>query len=130
MAFSCPEYADRWDSRGLDVHELTLVQGLLKAVNQCRQAHGNKVVKCVTVEIGALTCVDSERLVFCFDMVKTDWDMASTKLLIHTVMAKAKCHACGEEFVMNSPGEPCVCGSFENTLLSGQELNLIEIEFV
>ena len=112
------------------MHELTVVKALIDSVENYRQGHNGDEVKSLTVEVGKLTCVDTQRMEFCFDMVKSDSDMAQTLLNIKRVTAEAQCQQCGKTFEINRPGEPCVCGSYKNTLLSGNELNLIEIEFV
>lgn len=122
------------------MHELSIIKALLQQVEQYRDAeHSNndtsekqcysKSITSITLEVGTMTCVDGDRLKFSFDMVKEEAGLKNTVLKINTVLAKAKCKQCEQTFDLAQLGQACVCGSYDYTLLSGQELNLIEIEF-
>ena len=112
------------------MHELSVIKALLKAVNDNLAEHHNRQVKTITIEVGKMTCVEPQRLQFCFDMVKEEAGFNNTLLTISSVVAKAQCQACGNIFELERPGQPCGCGSYQYWLEGGDELNLTEIEFV
>ena len=112
------------------MHELSVIKALIDAVEGYKQSEQAREVKTVRIEVGNMTCVDSERLLFCFDMVKEDAGLRNANLRIDPVKATAKCLVCGNHFDLSRIGEPCECGSYQHDMLSGNELNLTEIEFV
>lgn len=109
------------------MHELSIIKALLQQVKPY-QDQERKIVA-ITIEIGKMTCVDAQRLKFSFDMVKASSGLDEVELRVNDVAATARCNDCGQSFDLKQPGQACPCGSYDYTLLSGQELNLIEIEF-
>ncbi|MEW9798328.1 hydrogenase maturation nickel metallochaperone HypA/HybF [Alteromonas sp. CYL-A6] len=112
------------------MHELSVITALIDAVAHYQHAEHDSDVGAISVEVGQLTCVDKDRLQFCFDMVKEDAGLATAALRLETVPAVARCLVCYSEFTVSRTGEPCPCGSYQYELLSGNELNLTKIEFV
>ncbi len=111
------------------MHELSVVQTLIETVQQhAKQEQAGKVSR-IAIEVGALTCIDQDRIQFCFDMVKSDADMHGSELQINTVTATAKCQDCHNTFELKNLGLPCpTCGSYSYDMITGNELNLTEIE--
>lgn len=107
------------------MHELSLVKSLLQQV----KPYQDRPIKKVVLEVGTMTCVDPERLVFCFDMVKEEAGLSDANLQINMQQAIAKCQQCDREFKLQQLGQPCECGSYHYTIGTGRDLNLIEIEF-
>ncbi|WP_116473241.1 hydrogenase maturation nickel metallochaperone HypA/HybF [Zobellella maritima] len=107
------------------MHELSVVRALL---TQLKPYQHRKIIR-VTLEVGAISCVDSERLQFCFDMVKAEAALADARLDIEVVPARAQCRNCGRYFAPSGPGDACPCGSYDYTLTSGRQLLLTEIGF-
>ncbi|WP_107852520.1 hydrogenase maturation nickel metallochaperone HypA/HybF [Oceanimonas marisflavi] len=107
------------------MHELSVVRALLSEL----APYQHRRITCITLEIGAISCVDSERLQFCFDMVKEAGGLSDAELVIKQVPAEAQCRACGRCFAPSGPGDACPCGSHDYTLTSGRQLLLTEIGF-
>lgn len=107
------------------MHELSVVRALL---TQLKPYQHRKIIS-VSLEVGAMSCVDSERLHFCFDMVKGEAGLHGTELCIEVVPARAECRDCGRHFAPGGPGEACPCGGYDYTLTSGRQLLLTEIGF-
>ena len=112
------------------MHELSIIKALIKSVEEYQRAEQANQVKSLRIEVGNMTCVDADRLLFCFDMVKQDAGLSDVDLCIDPVQATAQCLSCGHRYEIRRVGEPCKCGSYKHDLLSGNELNLTEIEFV
>ncbi|WP_100641650.1 hydrogenase maturation nickel metallochaperone HypA [Alteromonas facilis] len=110
------------------MHELSVITALLDKVKSVAKSEGFNTVKTIGIEIGQMTCVDPQRLQFCFDMVKEDSSMADAVLMISRVPATVRCKQCGDEHAVAGYGEACCCGSYECEFLTGKELNLTEIE--
>ncbi|MCC2615585.1 hydrogenase maturation nickel metallochaperone HypA [Aestuariibacter halophilus] len=110
------------------MHELSVVQALLDTVKQY-QTPQDRGIAGITVAIGSLTCVDPERLQFCFDAVREEAGLAAAQLHITPVQARGRCKVCGQDVEIQQLGQACHCGSYRFDMLSGNELNLTEIEF-
>lgn len=128
MGFNYHEFADKQGE--ISMHELSVIKALIEAVEGYKQSEQARKVKTVRIEVGSMTCVDPERLLFCFDMVREDAGLKQAELRIDPVKASVKCQVCGHHFDIDRIGEPCECGSYQQDMLSGNELNLTEIEFV
>ncbi len=107
------------------MHELSVVRALLTQL----KPYGHRTIDTIRIEVGTMSCVDSERLHFCFDMVKEEAGLADAILYIDVVPAQAECRDCGQYFAPSGPGDACSCGSYDYTLASGRQLLLTEIGF-
>jgi len=122
-------FADKQDKQ-TSMHELSVIKALIEKVESYKQAEQANQVKSLRIEVGSMTCVDAERLLFCFDMVRDDAGLGNALLCIDPVKATARCLGCGNHYEIRQLGESCQCGCYEHDVLSGNELNLTEIEFV
>ncbi|MDC0603266.1 hydrogenase maturation nickel metallochaperone HypA [Aliiglaciecola sp.] len=111
------------------MHELSVVRSLIESVKEHTPDSSKRVLKGIVIEVGRLTCVDTERLMFCFTMVQEESGLADVQLRIEPVNATVKCSQCGDEHQISRLGEACRCGSYQHQVLTGNELNLIQIEY-
>ncbi|MDB4961913.1 MAG: [NiFe] hydrogenase nickel incorporation protein HypA [Myxococcales bacterium] len=93
------------------------------------QTDGAKVVL-VRLEIGHLSGVAIDALRFCFEICTHGTTLADATLDIHEIEGRARCRVCGCERDIDSLVTSCVCGSFEQDVLSGHELRLKEVEVI
>ncbi|WP_417616976.1 hydrogenase maturation nickel metallochaperone HypA [Oceanisphaera sp.] len=107
------------------MHELSVVRALLTQLKPYQQQE----IRRICIEVGTMSCVDSERLHFCFNMVKDEAELSDAILNINVVAAQAECRSCGQPFSPRGPGDACPCGSYDYTLTSGRQLLLTEIGF-
>jgi hydrogenase nickel incorporation protein HypA/HybF len=109
------------------VHELALMEDVVESV--VAQTAGAKVVL-VRLEIGHLAGVAIDALRFCFELCTQDTPLAGSVLDIRGIEGRARCRACHRERYIDSLATACVCGSFEQDVLSGHELRLKEVEVI
>lgn len=107
------------------MHELAITQSIVSGVSEHA---GGRRVKRVVLEVGTLAGVMTEAIEFCFDVVAQGTALEGATLDIRLVEARARCHACGAEFVQDTLIRPCHCGSHDVEQLSGQELNIKQYE--
>lgn len=126
MEYNCREFAEirSWFA----VHELSVVKSLVDAVKQ-HSTDASQAVRVISIDVGSLTCVDCERLRFCFEMIRAQAGFDTAALQIKRIPARASCRDCGEQFFLGQLGESCPCGSYHYDMLCGNELNLTTIEF-
>lgn len=112
------------------MHELSLADGILKTVLHAAEKEGAKKVKSIKIEMGEILLVNSEQLIFCFDIISKDTIAEGAKLDIIFLKPRLLCNKCHKEFQVNSDEDlpilsmTCECGSNDVTVLSGRELNV------
>ena len=113
------------------MHELAIAQSIVEAVEakacECNAAH----VKGVRLKIGEASGVVTDSLTFCFEMLASlEPTLAGAQLLIDTMPHRAYCRYCACEFsVTNFVAQCPTCKEWSNEIVSGTELQLLEMEF-
>ncbi|MGZ3610465.1 MAG: hydrogenase maturation nickel metallochaperone HypA [Ktedonobacteraceae bacterium] len=114
------------------MHELAIAQSIVEAVeakaSECNAAH----VKTVRLKIGEASGVVTDSLTFCFEMLASlDPTLEGAKLLIDTMPHRAYCRSCDREFsVKNFVAQCPTCQEWSNEIVTGAELQILEMEFV
>ena len=106
------------------MHELALMESVVDHVIERIEGR----VTTVKLEIGELAGVDVDALRFCFGVCTEHTPLAGAELSIVRVPARAHCLLCGADEPTRSFASPCTCGSYERTLVTGDELRLKEVE--
>ena len=103
------------------MHELGITRNIVSIVSEA--AKGRRV-SLITLEIGKLSGVMTDAVVFCFDVVAKGSPVEGAKLEIREIDGRALCQACGSEFATPTLYTPCPCGSRRWQRLCGEELNV------
>ncbi|HEY1322048.1 MAG TPA: hydrogenase maturation nickel metallochaperone HypA [Streptosporangiaceae bacterium] len=106
------------------MHELAIADGIVSTISERLPG---KSITSVQVEIGALSGVVADSLLFCFDLATEGTELAGAKLEITECPGRCACQACGREFSPDGPILLCECGSASVTVLSGQELKIASV---
>jgi hydrogenase nickel incorporation protein HypA/HybF len=107
------------------MHELSITQNIVSIV---AEAAGGHPVKRVTLEVGKLSGVMLDAIVFCFDVVAKGTPVEGATLEIHEIEGRGQCAACGNEFPMPTLFTRCPCGSRRITRVHGEELKVRTME--
>jgi hydrogenase nickel incorporation protein HypA/HybF len=111
------------------VHELSVVQALLREIDAVATANGATSVQRVTVRIGPLSGVDPGLLASAFEAARGSGRTAGTELVLESLAVKVRCGQCGEESTVTPNRLLCGrCGGYRTTLLTGDELLLQRVE--
>ncbi len=112
------------------MHELSIAQSIVEAVEERATACNASSVKSVRLKIGEASGIVSDSLTFCFEMIASlEPTLANAKLLIDTIPHRAHCRHCATEFtVMNYIAQCPTCQEFSNDIISGTELQIVEME--
>jgi hydrogenase nickel incorporation protein HypA/HybF len=103
------------------MHELGIARSIVAIVGE---ASKGKPVRRVTLEIGKLSGVMAEAIVFCFDAVARGTVVEGATLEILEIDGLARCEICCAEFRVPGLFAACVCGSRRLTHIAGEELNI------
>ncbi len=98
------------------MHELSVAADICRAVAE--HAAGRPVER-LTIEVGALSCVNPEALDFALDEVAEAEGVSLGQWTIEPVPARARC-ACGHEYEAENLVEPCpACSGFDREYVAG-----------
>ena len=111
------------------MHELSMADGILKAVLENAQKNEATEVIEVTIEIGKMALINPEQVKFMLDVLKEDTIAKTAKFLIEEIPVEIQCSKCGFEGEANSDDldhyTPMVeCPDCENkrvTILNGKD---------
>ncbi len=112
------------------MHELAIAQSIAEAV-EARAAECNAArVKGVRLRIGEASGIVADSLTFCFEMLASlDPVLAGAQLLIDVVPHRARCRHCAKEFAVTNFIAQCpTCEEWSNEIISGTELQILEME--
>ncbi|MBU2445746.1 MAG: hydrogenase maturation nickel metallochaperone HypA [Bacteroidetes bacterium] len=111
------------------MHELSIAQEIVNIVNQYLPENGNNSVRSVKVAVGKLSNILPDSLEFCFEAITTNSNLHGAKLEIEKIPLTVQCGDCNEKSDLEETIFVCPnCGGFNLQILSGRELNVIEIE--
>ena len=110
------------------MHELSIAMSLVEVVQEEASKRSAIKVSKVEVEIGTMSGVEPEALLFAWELAIKDTIMDGAPLEIHTIRAKARCRECRTELIQEDFMNPCPsCGSFSFDLIQGRELRVTSI---
>ena len=76
------------------MHEITLCQRALEVIEQQAAANGARKVTGVWLKVGAFSCVETDALTFCFDLVCRGSLAEGCRLHIEQQQAECWCESC------------------------------------
>lgn len=111
------------------MHEMSLVEGILRQVEAAAQREGARRVKTVVLEIGRLAAVETDAMHFCFAAVEDKGLARGARLEIIEIPGAGLCNDCGNTVPMDEAIDTCpLCGSCRLTPTAGTEMRVKEIE--
>lgn len=114
------------------MHELGIVFHIIKSVECVAADNKLKKVNSVTIELGEVSGVLHNYLDDCWSWACSKNElMSGAKLIIEVIPAVTYCEACRNNYETVKHGKTCPhCNSQNTYLISGNEINIKEIEAV
>lgn len=111
------------------MHEMSLCEGVLQALQDNARTQGYQRVKTVWLEIGALSGVEVEAMRFSFDVVTRGSLAEHARLEIIDVPGEAWCMQCSKTVPAKQRFDACPdCGSYQLQVTAGEEMKIKELE--
>jgi len=107
------------------MHEMALTQDLVSLIAE--HCAGRRVTR-VVLEVGKLSAVVPDAFRFCFELCAEGTPAEGARLEIVETAGRARCRDCEREFALHSAFDHCACGSLSLAFLSGEQLQLREVE--
>lgn len=110
------------------MHEVSIATSIVEiALNEADKAGASRITQ-VEVEIGSLAGVETEALLFAWDLVTRSTPADHSELVIHQIQATARCLDCSHEFGLNHFLAVCPqCQGQRYELIRGKELRAAAI---
>jgi hydrogenase nickel incorporation protein HypA/HybF len=108
------------------MHELGLAQEIVEIA--CERSRDGARITRVVVAVGRLSVVLPDALRFCFDEVTRGTPAEGAELAILETPGLARCRACGASVELERPFGRCRCESTDLEWVSGDELEVREVE--
>jgi len=111
------------------MHEMSLCEGVLQVLQTEAKTQGFKKVIAVWLEIGDLSSVEPEAMLFSFDVVTRNSLADGAKLNIVNIPGIAWCMQCSKNVTVKQRFDECPdCGSFQLQITGGDEMKIKELE--
>ena len=111
------------------MHELSIAQGILDIIRQYVPEEQTADVRRIRIRVGQMAGIVPDSLDFCFGAIVNGTPMGEARLDIEETPVRSQCGGCGEAFTVEGAAFLCpFCGSPEIKIISGTELQVIEIE--
>jgi len=111
------------------MHELSIAQGIVDIIRQYVPADQTADVRQVKVRVGHMAGIVPDSLDFCFGAIVDGTPLGDARLDIEETPVRSQCAGCSEVFVVEGSVFRCPsCGSPEIRIISGTELQVIEIQ--
>lgn len=111
------------------MHEMSLVAGVMRILDDTARAQDFTRVRAVVLEIGGLSHVDPEAMRFAFEAQKPGTLAEGARLDIVRVPGRAWCMDCAEDKPLERRGDACpTCGGYKLTVTAGDDLRVRELE--
>jgi len=107
------------------MHEMSLAESVLEIIQDAARSQNFQRVRSVTLEIGKLSAVEPEAMLFCFDAVTRGTLAEGADLEIIETPGAAICLACGADVAMQERYGTCpACGSAHLQLTAGDQMRV------
>lgn len=107
---------------------MSLAISIVELVSDKAQAAGARKVTAVELEVGRLSGLMVEALVFCFEAAARNTAVEGAELLIRELDGRGNCQACGHSFIVDSLLAQCPeCGGYAVETVQGRELKVLAL---
>ncbi len=111
------------------MHEMSITQSLIAIVEEEMVKNNAERLRSVKVNIGEMSGIVPGALKTCFDILIENTKMEGAILNMKMVPLKGRCRKCSNEFDINEYRFLCPeCESADIDVVSGREMNIVEIE--
>jgi hydrogenase nickel incorporation protein HypA/HybF len=111
------------------MHELSLAFEIVNLVETEARNHGAEKVFGVTLQIGTLSGVDAEAVMYALEFTVPGTMLEKSKFFLHTEKGMGRCFNCDITFEMDSRTQGCPrCGMVPVQVTGGNSFSVLSIE--
>lgn len=113
------------------MHEMSLMESVLDIACETALKEGAVRVKTIRLDIGVLSHVDPDSLMFCYDAIRHGTIAAEAELEINRIAGEGWCLDCAKTVPLTERFGACPeCGQYHVQMTTGDELKIRELEVV
>ncbi len=113
------------------MHELSLLENVRTILEDHAKAQNFQRVEEITLAIGALSCIETEALIFAFDAVMKGSLAENAQLNFKYIEGQGRCQSCGQLTVMEMLYDVCEhCGHPRVDVMTGLEMKITELKVI
>lgn len=86
------------------MHEFSTAVNIIEAVKRTARSHGVKKVTAIKLQIGKLSMLNQDQLLFGLEIAAKDTVAEGAKVLIEDLPIRIRCHQCGKESTIAEEG--------------------------
>lgn len=110
------------------MHELSIAHSILSIAEDAFAPGTKGYITSVETQIGELSAIETESLLFAFDTIKSHSLLANATLNISMIPGQGECRDCHTSFHLPALGTACpLCGSFSIAIKGGREMKVTSI---
>ncbi len=111
------------------MHEMSLIESVLRIIEEQAAVEKFSHVKTVRLEVGELSHAEPQSLRFCFEAAAGDTLVEGAKLEIIHIPGRALCGTCNKQVALKRLIDGCPqCGGYGLQVVEGAELRVLELE--
>jgi hydrogenase nickel incorporation protein HypA/HybF len=112
------------------MHEISLAEEILHIIEDTAQRESFTQVKAIWLEIGQLSCVETESLCFCLNSIINKHGITQyAQLKIIEIPGHGWCHTCRSKVPLTTLYDTCPqCGSYGLKVTDGNTVRIKELE--
>jgi hydrogenase nickel incorporation protein HypA/HybF len=111
------------------MHELSVAQSIIDIIKENVPEKDYGKVNAVLLEVGEFSGIIADSLQFCYDAVKLETPFHNSRMEIKKVPFVLYCNLCKVETTNSNGIRMCEkCGGFDNSIVSGTEMRVTEVE--
>ncbi len=110
------------------MHELSIAHSIMSIAERSLPAGSDGVITGVNIQVGELSGIETEALLFAFSAIKSGTVLEAAELLIEIIPGEARCTDCDTVFPLHSFGTACPnCQGYLLNILRGKELKVLSL---
>lgn len=111
------------------MHEVSIANSIIQIIKDVLPEDSKGYVSGVNIKVGRLSAIETDALLFAFDIVKAKTPLKKAVLNIEIIEGSGECSNCGEIFLMEGYATPCPkCGSYLVKILQGKEMKIVSYD--
>ena len=111
------------------MHEISIVDSIINIIMAEMPKHNLAKIESIKLRIGEMRRVVPDTLLFAFDVLSRDTPLEGAKLIIESLPIRGRCKSCLQDFPIENWGGKCIrCGKNDIEIISGKELDIVELE--
>jgi hydrogenase nickel incorporation protein HypA/HybF len=111
------------------MHEVSIANAIVQIIQEALPDDKAGYISAVHIRVGQLSAIETDALLFAFDIVKSKTPLSRAALHIEIIEGKGECSDCGTVFPMTNYATPCPnCNSYLIKIIQGKDMKVVSFD--